>query len=373
MTGADHIRIYGLFNQAMQVDRDRFEFDPSSVGLFQELERMVTRANSRNDNALGYHARLVQVIGHTLVGDPKTALTAYSWCQDFHHLADTGAEDFVLLAHECAAYSMLEVPQYPREQVIRTIDRWSKLSGSRGRRSVIRLRATAAMDMGDRSGAAQYLKDWDKNPRDEMSDCPACELQTLIEVQKYLGQDAQAIRTAAGLLRRKLFCDSVPHMTYGTVLVPMLRLGRLKQALQYDSIGYRRVRKRSQFLTTVAEHLMFRTLGKSPMAAARLFEEHLPWALASTSLKGRFHFFRAASLLFAECSRANKTTIKLRLPDECAKFLAGNAYSAERLLDWSNKNARNLADQFDKRNGNDWYHQQIAATDELARFARGRM
>ena len=216
-----------------------------------------------------------------------------------------------------------------------------------------------AVDMGDKKAARHFHKLWKKTPRDWLSNCPACEQDEEVWYQRFLGQDEKALEAAAPILEGLMRCHSVPHRTYGKILLPLLRLGRLEEAAQYHRRGYRMVSRNPDYLSRVADHIEFLALTDNLGRAVKLLEKHLDWALASPSMDRRFYFYLAIVFLLERLQISGKTSLKLRLPTGFPGSKTDGKYEVEELLAWFAGQCADAAERFDKRNGNSHYHSLI--------------
>ncbi len=75
-------------------------------------------------------------------------------------------------------------------------------------------------------------------------------------------------------------CAEIPHLTFGRVLLPLLRAG-LCEAMAYHQRGYRMVATNPAFMVVFARHIVFLCLTDNLAKALKLVERHLPDALAA--------------------------------------------------------------------------------------------
>ena len=86
--------------------------------------------------------------------------------------------------------------------------------------------------MGD-PGLLWYLRQWTEAGISYGNDCVACDRNAQVRYMAFLGKDQKALEAAAPLLQGRMTCSQVPQATYGKVLLPLLRLGRVEVAATY--------------------------------------------------------------------------------------------------------------------------------------------
>jgi hypothetical protein len=83
----------------------------------------------------------------------------------------------------------------------------------------------------------------------------------------------------------------------------------------------------------------------------------------------RLHFALDALVLFERLHRQGRRTLAARLPELVPVPSIDGLYDVEELDAWLHREARELAEGFDARNGNDYFRQQIQERLELSREA----
>jgi hypothetical protein len=181
-----------------------------------------------------------------------------------------------------------------------------------------------------------------------------------VGVYAFLGEDERAVEEAAPILAGELCCMEVPHGTFGRLLLPLVRLGRLAEAMEYHHRGYRLVADNRDFLFTVSHHLTFLVLTEHAPQGLKLLEKHLVWALETAEQDARFAFVQAAFFLFDRLLETGRRTVPLRLPATFTAYQESAAYDVADLAAWFDEDRRGLAARFDERNGNRNYARRIA-------------
>src|SRR5262249_28809340 len=149
----------------------------------------------------------------------------------------------------------------------------------RGLQPVHKLRCLLALDMQDLPEARKHYRPWKRAGRDWGSDCLACERNHEVRYLFAVRQDEKALETAGPILAGSLRCAEIPHATLALVLFPLLRQGRLAEAMAHHHKGYRLVAGNRKFVSEVGKHLTFLALTDNLARAVKLLEKHLAWAL----------------------------------------------------------------------------------------------
>ncbi|HWE35466.1 MAG TPA: hypothetical protein VG406_02760 [Isosphaeraceae bacterium] len=343
---------------------------PSQVALYEEAVRL---ADAHGDVPLAFDARDELITASTFNGYLDRALVAFSWCLGHCDREPSRFNDARLLwKYKWVANGLKSFPQFTLEQIEATIDDMARRYRKHGLspRPVHTIRKNLAIHVGDRGKAREFMKLAQDAPRDSMSDCLACERNGAVHDMIFLGRDAEALDRAAPLLAGTMRCKRVPAGTLSKVLEPMLRLGRVAEAMACHHRGYRLIAQERDYLDDAAQHLGFLALTGNLAKGAKLVERHTPWMLEpSVSQDNRLDFALAARLFFERLRAAGRKRIKLRLPENFAALRPDATYDPAELEAWFLDDARALAARFDARNGTNRSAERIAENLDLARLA----
>jgi hypothetical protein len=337
---------------------------PSQIALLEEAARL---ADTHGFDEQGFEIREELIHSCTFSGYPEKSLVAFAWClaccdRDPERY---GVED-ILWKYKWVAGSLSGFPQISREQIesmIADMKRRYQEAGA-GLRPVYRLQCDLALDMGDFGAAREHQRRWESAPRDWLTDCVACEVDAAVYYHLLMGDAARAVAEAGPILAGRFCCTEVPHHTLARLLIPLLRLGRLEEAAECHRRGYRLIAGRREFVTHVANHLTYLALTDKYSRAVALLEKHLPLAMGMNHLSRQFVFYLAAALLLGRLVEKGKTRLPLRLPPQFRADDEGN-HDVAALLEWIQGDLDDLANRFDRRNGNDYHKRQIADHREL--------
>lgn len=365
MSAGIEAEVRGLLRKAAMMPHG-----PSRVAVAEEAVRL---ADAHGDVPLAFDARDELITAATFNGYLDRALVAFSWCLGHCDREPAKFDDRRLLwKYKWVANNLYSFPQITLDQIEATIDDMARRYRKHGMspRPVHMIRNTLAIHVGDHRKARESLKKAEDSPRDSMSDCLACERNGAVHCLVFLGEDAEAVRRAAPILAGELRCMRIPAATLANVLEPMLRLGRVAEAMACHHRGYRLIAQERDYLDDAAEHLGFLALTGNLVKGAKLVERHTPWMLeSSVSQDNRFEFAMSARLFFERLRAAGRRRIKLRLPESFPGVRPDATYDPAELEAAFLADAQALAARFDARNGTDRFAERIAENLELARIA----
>jgi hypothetical protein len=216
-----------------------------------------------------------------------------------------------------------------------------------------------ALHLGDAALVEAVYRDWKRQAKPDDLDCVACWKHLEVRYQLFRNDD-EAAHTAAQVLfkRGAPSCNRVPHTTKALMLEPLLRLGRLEEALEHHQ-DYKRIKDDEGSLGIAAAHMAFLAYLNDVPAALKLFEKHLPWAWRSNDLEERFDTLLNALPVLERLKALAPKKIKLRLPNDFPKHQETGEYIASDLETWIKHELEVIAAQFDARNGNDTFKKAI--------------
>jgi hypothetical protein len=360
MSGDYSVRVEELLDEASML-----EDGPARLMLLEEAVRL---ADSAGDAELGFDVRQELIHAATFGGYPEKSLVAFTWClaqRDRDHGGQLGHG--MLWKYKWIGNALPEFPQIPLGQIHGVLDDMSRRYEQAGMslRAVHKLRCGLAMGMGDREAARAHHRAWREAAVDSVSDCPACERNHRVKYLCFLGREAEGMTYAAPILQGRLRCAEIPHATFARVLVPLVRLGRVEEAMAYHRQGLRLVTSNRSFVREVALHLTFLALTDNLAHAVRLLEKHLGWALEKEGHARRFDFFLAVRFLLERLEAAGKAAVRLRLPAALPLRSPGGEYAVGELAAWFDADLQALAARFDARNGTDWFARRLAENRAL--------
>tara|TARA_R110002072_G_scaffold51190_5_gene137057 strand:+ start:21 stop:1115 length:1095 start_codon:yes stop_codon:yes gene_type:complete len=350
-----------LLQRAEELDRG-----PEQVGLIEEAIRL---ADLRQDEDLGFEARVQLIEAGTFAGYPEQVMVAFSWClarcdKDSERFDERG----LLWQYKWVALHLPNFPQVPRakiEGVFQDMEERYRRAG-RNLRPIHKLRWIMHRDMGEREAALAAWRAGRRLQRDYGADCAACERNDEVRYFLYVDKVKQALATALPLLSGLESCATVPESTFGMVLIPLLKLNKTAEADRWHRQGVERVRRKLTYVGSIGDHLSYAVIRGDLELARELVEETLGLALKATDKRESFGFLCSA-LIWAEAElAAGSGPLELTLPAEVAgKGTQG--YAPSELEPWLAGELDALAGRFDERNGNSHLRQEVARRRQEAR------
>ncbi|MEK6233859.1 MAG: hypothetical protein N2C14_04025 [Planctomycetales bacterium] len=347
----------------LMIRADDLPCGEAQVNLLEEAQKL---ADATHDLDLMFEVRMELVDAAIFGGRAETALAAFSWCLgEFDR--ETERFDYYLSSlmwrFKNVLLELTNFTQIPLEQLGEMLDEFEKRFQTYGysMRTPYYLRCLVAMGVGRREDAEEHYEQWQRHPRDEMSHCHACELDSQVDYLLFLGRSEQAAQAAEPILQGEESCGEIPHRTLALMLRPLTLLGREEEAAEHQSHGYRIIKDNPEFLPQIAEHLAFLLSQEQLPAAVAMFERHLSWALKSSNANGRFLFHAAAGALMEKLAADGDQPRKMRLPERFPLRDPSESYQPSQLAAWFAEQSQKLASLFDARNRNDFYSRELAA------------
>ncbi|WP_019913607.1 hypothetical protein [Paenibacillus sp. HW567] len=327
---------------------------PGGKAKLELLEQAVRVADAAGDLDQGYEARSEIVETGSFYGYPMKALVAFSWQLGQYDKNPDRFDYYSLLwSYKWVLDRITAFADISRVQIENLLEDMKTRFAAEGynSRTYHYYRAHIFAELGELNVSQA---EWDivqAMDRDEMSDCPACEQHHLVEFLAKRGDDEAAVKAAEPILKGKMSCGEVPHVTITKVLFPLLRLGRQKEADKLQKKGYKLVKGNRDFLYHQGEHIGYLTL-TDPIKALEVFEEYIASSLDHENPVDRMIFNAYSAKLFRQLAvESIRFQVKLPAGHPC-EHQSGEVASLARHFQQA---ALATADKLDKRNGNDYY------------------
>ena len=353
-------QVYQLIRQSMD-----FEDGDAQISLREEAVRL---ADLRGDLKLQYFAREAYVRACIFGGAEQKGLVAFSWLlAQFDQNPGLFDQWAILWKYKWIVGVIYDFPQVPRARLYEMFDDLAErsLSAGYGLRAVYNHRYRLEKFWDDKAKAIEYFHKMAALPKDDLSDCPACGIDERVGFSIYCGNDERAVELALPLLDGVQKCATVPHRTYANLLLPLVRLGRQKEALLYHRRGYQLISATQSLVELVADHLIFLALTENFSNAIHIVEKHYLWTENNRNVLRRFRFCRAAWLLFELLAESQEDSPRLDLPRSFPLYSVSGDYDPARLAAWFKEKAEAIARRFDQRNETDFFMRTIAETPLL--------
>lgn len=343
---------------------------PAKVAL---IERAAALADSHQDLELAFEVRKV-LLGACLSADQsELMLVAFTWCLG---QCDRDPERFPILRviweFRWVVSSLCIFPEVSKakiEEMKAEMARRYEQVGA-GPRSFLLMCRKMAVDMGDLAEASRADAALRRAPGDWLSDGLPTELGFEVSYRLFRNEPAKALKAAEPFLSRVFRSEHFEGQACADVLLPLLREERAAEALKYHRRGYKLRSGNVRHLDSIAKHIAFLALTDNLGRAVRLYEKHLPDALRTTNAFNRLRFLIDTLPLLDRLRKAGKESTRLRLPPEFPLRDDGARPGVAGVREWVHETAADLAEAFDRRNGNDYYARRLAAAPRLQRLFR---
>jgi len=360
-------------NRDLQEIWDQVDLLPLCQTKVALIEQGIGLADTLNDLEHGYNFRLELVNCTNFTGDNDKALVAFAWLLA---ISDRYPEKFpeahILWSYKWMITNVLDFPSISRAQIEETMADLALRFERQGPSSkpILALRCKIAREFGEWDQVKHYLTLWRKAPRVGLSDCLACDRNSMAQMNGALKRYKTGLKIAEPILTGKLSCNSVPHNTYAYFLEVLVRLGRHREALRFHELGYPLVKDDSGHVSDIARHLIFLVLIQDLAKATQVFNRHLGLCLASRVPSDRFHFFRAGVFLLRQLAKSPSKFGKLQLSGRDLPWRGEKTSDSHAALGWMEKEARTLAEQFDARNGHSRNRDELDGLVEMEELIR---
>ncbi len=338
---------------------------PQRIEVYEEAIRI---SDALEHVGAGYWARMALVQAATFSGYQERGLVAFAWClARFDEYPDAFDDHELLWRFKWILAQATGFASISRERIIGLQEDMEKRLTQFGynHRPILYLRVDNHAQMGELDEALKWYEKWKLTSRDEMADCAACEQDKAVMLMTYLKRDEEALAKAEPIFSGRMTCAEIPGLTFGRVIRPLIRLGKMDEAKRRHEEGFNRLTKNREFTWVLGEQLVYLTRVHDLAKAVRVFEKHLPWAVESKTDTVRFRYYAASSALLNVCARS-QTSCSLLLPEALECFDASGKYETRGLAEWFHNQSQSIADRLNERNGNTFYSEWLQETESIA-------
>lgn len=342
---------------------------PAKVELLQEAVRL---ADHQRDTDAAFVARLRLQEAALVCGSADVLLVAYSWClAQAEKEPDRFSLNQVLWRYRWAIVYLPTFPEVPRTKIEDAIADMTERYKSAGAslRPVHLLRWKVAMKLGDGPMAAAARRAWDRCRQDWLSDDPQTEMVTQIDYHLFRERWAEAAEAAAGYIDGRFRDPAYVDSVLSWMPVPLLRLGRIDEAMAVHERGYRLTVRNAALVTQAGRHLQFLALTHNFPRAIRLVERYLPYCVGSDP-EDQVEFYPCLLTLVRMLKQTGQDAVRLRLTPPCPGIRPDGRYDLSDLEHRYHAAASDVCHRYDARDGNDYYTRLLGKHDELLSLAR---
>lgn len=325
---------------------EELPYGPARTAL---VEQAMTEADADELAHLRFHARLAATNCYVYGGEPAKSFDTFAWCVAEYDRDPAAYAEFrlgLLWQFKATVAGLVMFPERPLAQIEELLAemerRWR--AGGHSPHAVHSLRHVVARHVGDLVAAGHWYDRWVETPRDELSDCAACDpgrqVRWLTRQRRY----ADAVVLGSRTLDGRPTCSEQPQGILTDLLEPYLRTGAYDRARDAHRQAYRRLRGNPSALLEISEHVWFCAVTGNVERGLDLLQRHLPSLEPASSPLAELRFAAPAALLLR---RAGTATVQLHDHDGQPTDSVPAAVLADRLA----ARALALAARFDARNG----------------------
>lgn len=348
---------------------------PYSFEKLTQLEQAIALADSENAIDLGVTARFIFIETIMVVGQAERGIEAFNWClaryDENNDVLDSWQIYELFWIYKWVLVSVRQNPEaaYAHVQALHNdFEQRYHQAGNSPRTAQCYLMLWA-MHRGDTVAAERAFNLWQDHPRDNLSDCLACEINHHVMFEIFRGDYDKALEVAKPLLEGKHSCNIVPRRTYAVLLEPLMKLERWQDAADFFAKGWQLEQAEDEdarYLDFIAHYLFYLVMVDDYHQALELFQDNVARALSTPDLLRQYDFYLASYLLFSGLERkADANDVKLELPTEHELYQTTGVYSRQTLATFFEENSHQLAQRFDKRNQSNAFTQNITEKEAL--------
>ena len=194
------------------------------------------------------------------------------------------------------------------------------------------------------SGVDAAYEQWATRPRDEFSDCEACEARVRGDYWADQGNHVRALTEWEPVLQGKVSCAEEPASTMSHALISLVREGRLEDAASVHRSGYRAAKTQIGMDAQVGRHLEFLALTGNAARGLELLAENRQRFASTTDPLNRLSFLGGVRVLLTRLVAEGAAEAPVTGPD-------ARSYTVQSLLDEVVTQSDAFARKFDERNG----------------------
>lgn len=345
---------------------------PMSFGKLALLEEAAARADAHQRIDLGIEARLpLMVVARSLLrGDILSV--AFAWCLAQH---DRDPQQFggrdLFWEYKQVIGQLANLPDVSRAKLEELLDDLGRRLQAAGQSlgTAHLTRRSIAPDLGDRAlarAAQETIRQLRAQGIHDFFDSRIEEIETVL----FVGDNERALQLAQPMLAGKFVRhQNAAEIAYAALLLPLLKRKRFAEANRIVQRCLLVYRPELCYYWSHGDLLKWWTLTNQVGRAVRTYEECQRAIHSFTDPLTRLHFAMDALVLFDRLRQEKHQTLSLRLPDWLPVTVSEGNYRIEELHEWLLREARELAERFDRRNGNDYFQEQIQERRELQRWA----
>lgn len=313
------------------------------------LKQAIAIADNHNDIDWGFDLRLELIQKERNTSRCTESFMAFAWILN---ASDTNEgyfdESDFLWEYKwmfCSAYRSAHIPMVQILSIAEDL-RERLVKNGYSERAYFNVMTGWAIHLRDYTLAQQYIDQADQVLYDDMSNCPACELDTKVEVLLAQQKIDEALIMARDLIERKVTCFSMPFQTFCCLAYSLHKMGDLR-ATKYFEMAIDEYHKHDQFDSSVgyAMNILVVYMAETNHPDTwSFFEKIAPWQMGAEDIH-LYNFYKFMASILNE-----QGTLRLKLSSKLPYYKESGIYNKQELYMYFSEQAYGLARVFDKRN-----------------------
>lgn len=311
------------------------------------LEEMILIADRYMTVEDAYQARMSYSSAALECGYPERLFVSFAWCLAKFEQQPGDYSSFMIMWHyKWVLNQVWRMPQLSLEKLAAVFEDFRQKCVANGYslRPYYQQQINFLLSQGRMEEAASSYKQWRATPRDNLSDCKACEQNLFGHYYFTLNQNKKGLQLVKPILEGKMQCRSVPQSTYSNIIYPLLKLGEYDRAFATARKALRSL-EGPQYLVEYGTFLDFYTVTDMPKAT-KLYERTIAYGLESKMPWDKLQYLLAARLFLQEWSKTRRRK----------KLAASEQVTPQ----WLDSEIAAIAGAFNARNGNSYVEAFIA-------------
>lgn len=295
-----------------------------------------------------------------------------------YHGIVTTETDLLIAYSQVIEQAILQIPAVSLDQINQMLDDFTRRLQYHGYslRAAMLSRAWLYTELGKLDAAAQLVEEISFLERDDLAACEACERNELVCFAAERNDHAEAMKLAQPILNGALSCESIPALTYTTLMLTALQENDLELAKEMHLKGYPFIhddhglqRRPSLGVVVVAEHAIYLARVRDTSKGLDLIRKYLVHAMDNSSLGDRGYFFAGALAVTRLALETGATTLAVRLPESHPVFNANSPDKCDlrELTQWLEREFQSGVAAFDARNGTKTHSSMLQEWMSLAK------
>jgi tetratricopeptide (TPR) repeat protein len=322
------------------------------------LKQAINLADAHNDVEWGFDLRLFLILDEKDTPHCDESFPAFTWILDtFDKHPDTFDESDFLWEYKWMIGSARRNCSISLNQVEAITEDYKMRLERNGfsLRPYYTVKAHLAMFLNNLDEARKYIDLRNQQIKDDMANCRACELDDDVELELRLGNFDKALAVGNDMLTKKITCGHMPFSAYCGCVKYFRQAGNMEKAYEYflkAEEDLNNLENDTSLIAEVGELVRFLT-DYDKDKAWTFFEQYVHWNVNSDNY---FDFLFSLSVLPL---LKGETVRTLDVKPSLAWYRTDNIYNLQEIYDYYSDRAKDLAEKFDKRNGNSFFSEQF--------------